>query len=531
MQHLSGLDAAFLFLETPEAPMHVGGLNLLEIPPGYRGSFVQRLRRHCTQRLPLAPPLQRKLLAMPLDLANPVWVIDDDLDLDYHIRSIKLPAPGSREQLDQLVAQLHARPLDRSRPLWQLHVIEGLAPAPDAPAGTRQLACYVKLHHAAVDGAAAMALAHVLLDLSPTPRRLRPPQPAPHHGGAPAPGPLALSRAGLRHSALQALALAQRLPALARAGVQLLRPTPASGQPLPTAQPPTNSAWFAPKTRLNDCIGSDRIFASLSLPLAELKLLASQQGVTLNDVVLCLCAGALRSYLRSHGELPEQALQAAVPMSLRQDGNTDMNTQVSMIRISLASTVADPLERLHTIGQAGRRIKQAAGGMKQSMPTDFPSLGTPWLLRGAAALWGRAGLAGRVTPLANLVISNVPGPQVPLYLAGARVLSCYPVSIPVHGMALNITVQSYNGSLDFGLIACRRTVPDLALLAEQLQLACQELLQAVRPAPAPRRQARRRPTAAQRGAPAATPAPVAEVATRTKKKTIARKQAPKSAAG
>ena len=529
MQHLNGLDAAFLFLETPETPMHVGGLNLLELPPGYRGSFVQRLRRHCTQRLPLVPALQRKLLTMPLDLANPVWVNDEDLDLDYHIQSIKLPAPGSRAQLEQLVAQLHASPLERNRPLWQLHVIEGLAPAPDAPAGARQLACYVKLHHAAVDGAAAMALAHVLLDLSSQPRRLR--QPTHHQTGAPTPGPLALGRAGLRHSALQALALAQRLPALARAGIELLRPAPASGQRLPTAQPPTHSAWFAPKTRLNDCIGSERSFASLSLPLAELKLLASQQAVTLNDVVLCLCAGALRSYLLSHGELPEQALQAAVPMSLRQDGNTDMNTQVSMIRISLASTVADPLERLHAIGQAGRRVKQAAGGMKQNMPTDFPSLGTPWLLRGAAALWGRAGLAGRVAPLANLVISNVPGPQVPLYLAGARVLSCYPVSIPVHGMALNITVQSYNGSLDFGLIACQRTVPDLALLAEQLQLACQELLQAVRPAPAPRRQARRRPTAAQRGAPAATPAPVAEVATRTKKKTIARKQAPKSAAG
>lgn len=193
-------------------------------------------------------------------------------------------------------------------------------------------------------------------------------------------------------------------------------------------------------------------------------------------MVLAICSGALRRYLRDLNCVPTTPLLAAVPVSLRAEGNTDMNTQASMVRISLASTVDDPMERLRAIRAASASAKAAAAGMKAVMPTDFPSLGAPWLISGVAALFGRSKLANRMPPVANVVISNVPGPKVSLYMAGARMLTYYPVSIAVHSMALNVTVQSYNGALDFGLIACRKAMPDLPELARYMQQAHQELL-------------------------------------------------------
>ena len=239
---------------------------------------------------------------------------------------------------------------------------------------------------------------------------------------------------------------------------------------------------FAPRTPLNVNITNQRSFASLSLPLKEIKAIGQANGATINDVVLAICSGALRDYLADHGCVPESPLLAAVPISLREEGNTDLNNQASMIRISLASTIADPLARLAGIVEASRRAKLLAGRFKSVIPTDFPSLGAPWLLSGAAALFGRSRIANRMAPLANVAISNVPGPKFPLYLCGARMLTYYPVSIAVHTMALNITVQSYNGSLDFGLTACRKAMPDPADLAAQMRAAHKALLRLSMPA-------------------------------------------------
>ena len=183
MNHLSGLDAAFLYVETPETPMHVGGLNIFELPPGYEGEILDNLRTHIAQRMHLAPVFQRKLVNMPFELANPIWVADEDLDLEYHIRSTVLPKPGNRAQLDKLVGRLHSSLLDRSRPLWEFYVIEGIETPVDAPPATRHVAFYSKVHHAAVDGEAGVALAHAIMDLSATPRAVRPAPPAPHVDG------------------------------------------------------------------------------------------------------------------------------------------------------------------------------------------------------------------------------------------------------------------------------------------------------------------------------------------------------------
>ena len=521
MHHLSGLDAAFLYMETPETPMHVGGLNIFELPLDYEGEFLDRLREHIAQRMHLAPVFQRKLVNMPFELANPIWVADDDLDMEYHIRSTVLPKPGNRAQLDKLVGRLHSSLLDRSRPLWEFYVIEGIETPPDATPGTRHVAFYSKVHHAAVDGQAGVALAHAIMDLGAVPRAVRPARQrrtATHDDNL---GIAELTAAGLKHSAIQTVKLAKTLPALTRSVYQMLRPAKVEAAEGAAAPETPATTWFAPKTPINVSITNQRSFSSLSLPLDQIKLVAKSNGATLNDVVLAICSGALRRYLRDLDCVPTAPLLAAVPVSLRAEGNTDMNTQASIMRISLASTVDDPMERLRAIRAASASAKAAAAGMKAVMPTDFPSLGAPWLISGMASLFGRSKLANKMPPVANVAISNVPGPKVALYMAGARMLTYYPVSIAVHSMALNVTVQSYNGALDFGLIACRKAMPDLPELARYMQQAHQELLKGTLAA-----------VAAAEVAPAALAAPAAkdaEAPVATPKRKTARKAAPKKA--
>jgi WS/DGAT/MGAT family acyltransferase len=279
--------------------------------------------------------------------------------------------------------------------------------------------------------------------------------------------------AGIKNTAVQTVKLARSLPTLLRTGWRWLRPPhdDATG-----ADASEKSAWFAPKTPINVNVTNQRVFSSFSVPLAELKHIARGNGVTLNDVVMGICSGALRHYLADLNCRPQEPLLAGVPVSLREEGNTDMNTQASMMRISLASHIKDPIERLQAIRKASAAAKALTASMKSAMPTDFPSLGAPWLLSGVASLFGRSKLANSLPPVANVAISNVPGPTMALYMAGAKMLTYYPVSIVVHSMGLNVTVQSYNGSLDFGLIACRKAMPDLPELARYMLAAHQELL-------------------------------------------------------
>ncbi len=477
MDHLSGLDATFLYLETPETPMHVGGLNIYELPAGYSGDFLDDLREHIEKRMHLAPVFRRKLVNMPFELANPIWVADDDLDLEYHIRSTVLPKPGTRAQLDKLVGRLHSSLLDRSRPLWEFYVIEGLETPKDAAPGTRHVAFYSKVHHAAVDGEAGVALAQAIMDVSPEPRHVRaaPRRPALSSDNF---GIAELIAAGLKNSATQTIKLVKTLPTLVRAGMQMLKPAAredsASGGV--GALAPEKAGWFAPKTPINVNVTNQRVFSSFSIPMKELKHIAKSHGVTLNDVVMAICSGALRQYLGDLNCKPKQPLLAAVPVSLREEGNTDMSNQASMMRISLASNIKDPLERLQAIRTASGVAKAMTASVKSVLPTDFPSLGAPLLISGAASLFGRSKLANSMPPIANVAISNVPGPRVALYMAGAKMLTYYPVSMVVHSMGLNVTVQSYNGSLDWGLIACRKVMPDLPELAKYMLAAHAELM-------------------------------------------------------
>lgn len=510
MDHLSGLDATFLYVETPETPMHVGGLNIYELPPGYEGDFLEDVRRHIASRLHLAAVFQRKLVNMPFELANPVWVADDDVDLEYHIRSTVLPKPGSRDQLDKLVGRLHSSLLDRSRPLWEFYVIEGLQTPADAPKGARHVAFYSKVHHAALDGMGGIALANAILDMTPVPRTVRA-APTRRAAGADNFGIAELAASGLKNTAVQLAKLVKTAPTLARTAAQALRPSTAVGGKDKAAR----DNWFAPKTPLNVSITNQRTFAGLSIPLDAVKTVAKANEATLNDVVLAICSGALRRYLADMGCVPTQPLLAAVPVSLREAGNTDLNNQASMVRMSLASTIADPLQRLQAIRQASSAAKAMTASMKSVIPTDFPSLGAPWLISGVASLFGRSKIANRLPPIANVAISNVPGPKFALYLAGAKMLTYFPVSIAVHSMALNITVQSYNGSLDFGLTACRKALPDLPALAAYMQEAFEELRKLSPALPVQEKASQEK----------STPAPVtAKAAAKAPRKAAAKKQ-------
>ncbi|MES3021439.1 MAG: wax ester/triacylglycerol synthase family O-acyltransferase [Pseudomonadota bacterium] len=465
MKHLSGLDATFLHLETPEMPMHVGALHLLDLPEAPEGDYIDAVKRHVADRMHLATVFTKKLALMPFDIANPVWVDDDDVDLDYHIRQITLPKPGSQAQIEAYVGRLHSSLLDRSRPLWEFYVFDGLA--------SGQIGFYTKIHHAALDGQGAIVLANALLDLTPVPREVSPP---PQHAKAPYQPPVGeMLKAAMRDTFIQCTRLVRGVPTGLKVVAGVITPSKGDDGKRRLGLP---SLSFAPKTPLNASITNQRVFATAKISLKEALAVGKAFGGTLNDAVMAIVSGALRRYLEQHDALPERTLVAAVPVSLRAEGNTEMNNQVSMMLMQLASDEADPHKRMRAIVKASSKMKKTVSNVKSIMPTDFPSLGVPWLMSGLVAMYGRSRLADRLPPVANVVISNVPGARMPLYLAGARMTTNFPVSIVTHGIALNVTVQSYNGALDFGMIACRRAMPDVQQFAACMVAAHQELLEA-----------------------------------------------------
>lgn len=476
MHQLSGLDATFLYLETEAMPMHVGALQVLELPAGFRGRFATTLRQHLKTRLALAPVLRRRLWWMPLNLANPAWV-DAAPDLREHVVEIKLPRGAGLAQLEAEVGRLHPVLLDRRRPLWKMHVFEGLAPSPE---GQRRVGLYTQLHHAAVDGQAAVALANVLLDVSAEPRRitLRPSK----RERTFEIGMVEMLRGALGSQALKVAQIVRELPSTVGSLKDAALGAATRSSLLGGKGGPGNLT-LAPRTALNVSVTPQRAFAALSLPMDEVKVLAHSLDATVNDMVLMLCGSALRRYLARRKMLPRKSLIAAVPISLRQDGNDSPDNQASMSLVSLGTHIADPLKRLAHVVAATRAMKATMGSLKSVLPTDYPSLGIPWLIEAATALYGKARLADRIPQVANVVISNVPGPAQPLYLAGARMLSNWPTSIVVHGLALNITVQSQGGRLDFGLMADGVAMPDVREVADAIAITFDDLriLQGVPP--------------------------------------------------
>ncbi|MDP2132435.1 MAG: wax ester/triacylglycerol synthase family O-acyltransferase, partial [Sulfuritalea sp.] len=471
LEILSGIDGAFLNLETAATPMHVGSLHLFEAPPGFRGSFYLTVRRMMASRM--VPVLRRRLAALPLQLANPVW-LQGEVDLDYHIRRVRVPAPGSWAQLEAVVAGLHAELLDRARPLWMLYVFDGL------DGGAR--AYYFKIHHAMLDGQAGVALASALFDVAPQAASLRR---RPRVVAAEPPGILALAAATLRHDAAQYASLVRQLPGAVRTLAAIVGNSVASsvanaagnaagkagarsssGGAAPSLAELRRSLSFGPRTPLNVAITAERGFATAAVPRAELKAIAVANAATVNDVVLALCSGALRRYLRRHGSIPRKPLIASMPISLREQGNTEMRTQATLSLVNLATNIADPRRRLQAIRDSAGATKAVARQAKSLIPTDFPLLGVPWIIGALASLYGRRRVVDTLPVIANVLISNVPGPPVPLYVGGFRMSGYWPLSIVEHGVGLNITLMDYAGTLFLGFVVARTAVPDARQLAD-----------------------------------------------------------------
>jgi WS/DGAT/MGAT family acyltransferase len=435
----------------------------------HRGRFATALRKHIASRLPLAPALRRRLWWMPLNLANPAWV-DADPELAAHIVEIQLPKGSGIPELEAQVSRLHPVLLDRQRPLWKFHVFEGLAPGPK---GEKRVGLYTQLHHAAVDGQAAVALAQAIMDLSPTPRAIEA-RPSKREKVYRLDAAQALWRGVLANQAQKVLKIVRELPetlgTLSGAASRAV-----TGSALLGGSGGAGNLALAPRTPLNATVTAGRAFAAVSVPLEELKAIGRGFEATLNDMVLMLCSSALRRYYAKRRLLPKKSMIAAVPISLRAKGDTSSDNQASMSLVSLGTNVADPRRRLAHIVKATTAMKSTMGDLKSVLPTDFPTLGVPWLMEALVSLVGKSGVADKIPLVANVAISNVPGPPVPLYMAGARMVCNHPTSIVVHGMALNITVQSYAGHMDFGLMADAQAMPDVRELADAILIAMDDL--------------------------------------------------------
>ncbi len=485
MQQLTGLDTSFLNLETPSTYGHVSGLAIFDPSTAPVPPTLEDLQKLIEQRIHLLPPYRRRLVEVPFGLDHPYWIEDPDFDIDFHLRHIGLPPPGGSRQLADQVARIVARPLDRARPLWELYVIEGLEGG-----YTAQL---TKIHHCAIDGVSGAEMLALLLDVTPEPRRVDPPR----RPWRPEPQPTELEMwlrgvwgvAGTPRKGFRIVRQALRnLPAVSRSlglgslpGESLIdralgrKPGPLlSEAPTPT-----------PRSLFNAPITPHRRFAFGSVSLEDVKEIKKQCGVTVNDVVMAVCAGALRRYLLGHRELPADPLVAMVPVSVRtEEQKGTFGNQVSSMTASLHTHIEDPLQRLERIHQSMRVAKEQHEALPATLLQDFAQFAPPAVAARAARVIARAAGSNWMDAPFNVVISNVPGPQFPLYGLGAQLVANYPVSAITDGMGLNITVMSYNGSVDFGLVACRELVPDLWDIIDHLRDSLEELREASKQAEA-----------------------------------------------
>ena len=462
MQQLTGLDAAFLALETANSTGHVGGICMLDPKDAPVPLTLARLTEVLGDRLPLVPVLRRKLLNVPLGLDQPYWVDDPNFDIEYHIREIALPRPGSEAQLTEQVARLHARPLDRSRPLWEIYLITGLA--------RRRAAVYTKIHHSAIDGASGAELLTILLDLAPEGRELPPREPF-TPGRPPGPATLtAMAAAKLAWRPVQTVRVTNELvrflptlaPALSTLVGGMLGLNRGDGEVIPT------TPGRAPATPFNRPITPHRRLALRSVDLDSVKAVKNAFRVSVNDVVMAMCAGALRRWLADHDALPDSPLIAMIPVSVRDPASkAAMGNKVSAMLATLPTNVSDPGERVGIVHAATQMAKSQQAAMPQGLIDQVSDFSPPALTARAARVVFATGVLHRLPPF-NLCISNVPGPNVPVYLCGAKLLAHYPVSVITDGQGLNITLVGYLGRLHFGLVSCRELVPDLDVLADYL---------------------------------------------------------------
>lgn len=460
MNRLSGLDASFLYLESSTQLLHVCGVVMISpetMPEAY--SF-ESLKAEINRRIRVMPEFLRTLHAVPLHLDHPVWVVDDDFDIDRHVHRLAVPAPGGREELAEIVGHLAGIPLDRSRPLWEMWVIEGLAGG--------ETAVFTKMHHATVDGVSGANLISNLCSLEPE----APPVPAGRPEHERVPSDLELAARGVLSAATKPIEFARLVLPLGGIVTNWVgRAAKGTAMPAP---------FTAPRTSFNGTITGHRSAAFADLDLDDVKRVKKVTGATVNDVVLGVVGGALRRYLEDRGELPSSSLVAMVPVSVHGKSRHDRGSnKVSGMFAKLFTDIEDPLERIGAIADTNSDVKEHHHAIDADTLQDWAQFAAPRTFGLAVRVYSRLRLAERHPVVHNLVVSNVPGPPVPVYFMGARIEALYPLGPVFHGAGLNITVMSNNGRMNVGLLACRELAPAVWDLAEHIPLELQAALDAL----------------------------------------------------
>ena len=456
MDRLTSIDASFLSNENACSHMHIGGVTIFEgPPPGY-----DDLLDHIESRLHLVPRYRQKLADPPVESGRPFWIDDPQFNLGYHVRHSALPPPGGEDELRRMAARVFSQQLDRTKPLWELWLVEGLR--------KKRFALISKTHHALVDGVAGVDIATVLFDIEPVPDRSRAPEPwipKPEPSGA------SLAARGIGEAVKAPLGLAKRVASVARS------PRETAGQVQQAIEGVGEVAWEfanpAPDVPLNVPIGPHRRYAWVRGDLDEFKRIKSALGGTVNDVILCAVAGALRRWLRARGVRTEGLdLRALVPVSIRAtDQRGELGNQIAAVRGPLPVYVEDPVQRLRTVREAMDGVKSSKKALGAEVISRMNDFAPPTLLAQAARV-------NFSTRLFNLIVTNVPGPQIPLYVLGRELLDIFPVAFLPENHALAIAIMSYNGRIDFGLLGDYDAMEDVMLVAEGIEAEIKQLLEA-----------------------------------------------------
>ncbi len=472
MNRMPASDATFLYMETPTTPMHVLGVLLLDTSTMTGGAPYDRIRELLEARIHLMPAFRRRLVPVPLDLAHPLWIEDPDFDLENHLRRMGVPPPGDLRTLADAVGQIAGTPLDRSRPLWEMWVMEGLT-------GNR-VAVVTKVHHSTMDGTTGADLMVHLLDLTPQVAPTAPPE-KPFTGERP-PSDLRLLAGGLLNQASSPVRLTRQL--LKTAGqlpgtvATLFRRSDGGGPTLP---------FTGPRMRFSGALTQHRSVAFGGASLDDLKTIKAAFGGKVNDVVLAVAAHALRDYLDWLGELPDRPLLAACPISVKGEGDRqrDAANQISSMLVPLPVHEPDPVRRLALIVESTKRSKEVARAVGAEALQDWSDFFAPRLFTLGMRLYSSLRVGNLHPPMQNVIVSNVPGPPIPLYVAGGQVLAIYPMGPLLPGAGVNITILSNQGSVDMGIIADRETVPEVWRIAEGLEEGVRVLTEAALAGSAP----------------------------------------------